>query len=143
MISLYPHVRATLKAHAYFATTLGGFTDSQGNFKVFMEDDAPTAETIFITIEQPTVEESRNTSWSSQQAIFHVTGKDTDLETLWSIARKIRDIFRSAPYFTAIGTADPVPFMLTGPSITGSDTDPVTENRIVSVTLTFGVQDDS
>jgi hypothetical protein len=137
MIDLFPSIRATLKADSYFA----GFTDSKSNFKVFRDDEAPTDETPFITVEQAPVDEDRNTLWSNPQAIIHITGKDTDWHTLFLHARTIRDIFRNAPSFAAVGSDPIIQFELIGPSIISNGRDPVTDNVTISLGLTFGILD--
>lgn len=141
MIDLYPHVRATLKAHAYFATTLGGFEDSQGNFKCFKEGEAPTDETPFIEVEINPGEEHQNTSWSSPFVTFHVWGADTDWGALYALQTQIRDVFRGQGVFASVGGAGPVEYVRIGPSVHGEGRDPVTERVSVSVALRLGIVD--
>lgn len=138
MINPFPHIFATLKASTYFATTLSGFEDDGGNFKVFPDNEAPTDETQFITVEFQPNEEDRNTLWNNVQAIFHCYGKETDRDALYAHAKAIRDVFRNAASFTAVGSADALGFALLGPAVTSTGHDPVTDNIVVSVALTFG-----
>lgn len=139
MIDLSPHVRATLKADSYFATTLSGFTDASDRFKVFKEGEAPTLESPFITVDQQPGDQNQLTEWSTPSVIFSVHGDDTNWATLWTIARKIRDVFMEKECFASVDEADPVRYQLMGSAIFDHGRNPVTEKVLVSIALSFGI----
>lgn len=102
MRDLTPHTRQTLKEHAFFATTLGGFADSDGNFKAFGVSMAPLLETEFITIDQTPGDQNVNSEWASPSLVFTVHGPKTSVQNLWTIARKIHSIFKAATSFALV-----------------------------------------
>lgn len=102
MIDLFPHARATLKAHSYFLTTLNGFVDSASRFKCFIEGEAPSLEAPFITVEmQPGGEDQRN-GWADPFVQFNVHGPDTMRPFLWALARMIDSIFQATLIFAEV-----------------------------------------
>lgn len=102
MIDLYPHVRATLKASTFFSTTLSGFLDASSRFKVFIDGEAPTDETPFITVNIEPGDMHRLNDWSQPFVTFSVHGLDTDRPMLWAIAREIRTIFKDLSAFVSV-----------------------------------------
>lgn len=134
MVDLFPLIYATLKADDYFVTDLQGFKDSQRNFKLFDGDEAPTTETPFITVDILPGGQDQRTDWHVPIATFHVTGKDTDSATLWDIANEIKSIFTSAQSFS-----DGTNYQIIGSVEFSTNRNPVTEHRIVSVALQFGL----
>lgn len=102
MIDLFPHVRATLKASTFFASTLSGFLDSSSRFKVFIDGEAPTAETPFITVNIEPGEMNGLNDWSQPFVTFSVHGPDTARPKLWRISREIPAVFRALSAFAAV-----------------------------------------
>lgn len=136
MIDLYPRLYATLKADSYFTETLSGFVDTAGRFKVFDGDDSPTTETPFISVELQPGTQSPLTNWQTPTVLFHVTGTDTDVSTLWAIANKVKDIFTDATAFS-----DGTVYQVVGEALFSQGTNPFTEHRTVSVALRFGLME--
>lgn len=134
MLDLFPRLFATTKAHTYFATTLGGFTDSRDNFKFFDGDESPTAETIFISVDIDAGGQDQRSGWQTQIATFNVTGEDTDTATLWTIANKLWDIYKGNGVFS-----DGTQYLTVGDAMFGQGRNPVTNHRVVSVAITFGL----
>jgi hypothetical protein len=134
LIDLFSLLFGTLKAATYFAATLSGFKDSQGRFKVFDGDEAPTTETPFITVEILSTPQGQRTNWHAPQVIFHVAGDDVEVGFLWQIANKIRDTFSAATKFS-----DGTQYQLIGDATYSEGWNPVTEHRVVSLALQFGL----
>lgn len=143
MIDLYPHVRASLKLSNYFSEELDGFRDSEGRFKVFDDNEAPSTQSPFVTVEQEAARQSQNTDWADPVLIFHVTGKPSEKASLWAIAEAIRDYFLEVDVFAPITgdeeEEDEVQFQVTGEAEFSKGFNPVTEQSVVSVALRFGV----
>ena len=137
MLDLFPLVRATLKAHAYFATTLGGFKDSDGNFKVFKLNESPSAETIFITVEIRWGGKHRLTGWMTPTVLSTVYGKPTDWAALYAIAGKIDEIIGGTTV-TAVVNGQKVRYEAVGDAVYDEGEDPVTGNVTVSVAQQLG-----
>lgn len=141
MRDIFSHIYATLKADAYFATTLSGFTDSSGRFKLFRDGEGPTLETPFIEVEIQDGPEDQRTTWATPTAVFSVIGKDTEWGTLNTIADNIKSILQQRNCFVALGLADPVQYQIVGAAVFGRGVNPVTENVYRSVGLSFGLSD--
>src|SRR5687767_11368351 len=133
MQDFFPFLRGTMQVSAYYATTLGGFTDTQGRFKVFAEDEAPTLRTPFCTIEQRPVEQEQNTEWGDVQVIFAFHGKDTEKADLWELARQTRDIFLGRNLLVSVNGSTAIQYEVLGPAIFDHGRDPVTHLVAVSV----------
>lgn len=105
MIDVFPHARATLKASTFFSTTLSGFLDSSSRFKVYIDGEAPTDETEFITVNIEPGDMHRLNDWSQPFVTFTVHGPDTARPRLWRIAREIPAIFRALSAFATVQQA--------------------------------------
>lgn len=140
MLDVFPYLRATLQADSYFVTTLSGFKDAQNRFKVYKGDEAPTAENPFITVELAPGGESQRTGWATVVASFHATGTDKDWSLLYQIADKIADIFQATQATASVG-GTAVKYQTVGEAVYGEGRNPVTEQVVVSVALTFGIVD--
>ncbi|HEV7282298.1 MAG TPA: hypothetical protein VGN57_19000 [Pirellulaceae bacterium] len=129
-VDMFPKLFGTLKAHPTFAS----FNDSKGRFKVFDGDESPTAQTPFITVDFLPVNVHRLTEWSEPEAMFHVTGEGTDASELWRLAREVRDIFCDSNIFS-----DGTHYEVLGPALFSQSRNPITEHKVVTVSLHFGV----
>lgn len=140
MLDLFPYLRATLKDHTYFSSTLEGFEDSEGRFKVYKGDEAPTNETPFITIDiKPGGQDQRN-AWAAPIVMFNVTGNDTEWSTLYVIAEKIREIFTGTNALSVLTVgATPIQYQTIGDVLFDEGRNPVTEQVVVSVGMAFGL----
>lgn len=137
MIDLFPHVYATLKASSYFVTTLGGFLDEGGNFKVYKRNEAPNADTPYITVEIQPGGEDQNSAWVRPFVLFNVWGKETEWDDLYAIALEIKNIFQAANAFAAVAGGTPVQYQTVGPAEFDEGEDPVVDRVVVSVSLRF------
>ena len=119
-------------------TTLSGFKDSKDRFKVFREDEAPTKDAPFITIELSPGGRDQRTGWANVQAIFAVHGADTQWATLYQIADKVREVFEGANCTAAVAGTK-LHYQTVGRALFSEGRNPVTEHVNVSVGLTFGI----
>jgi hypothetical protein len=138
MVDLFPPVYATLKANSYFTDDWEGFLDNGGRFKVYKRNEAPSADSPYITVEiQPGGQDQRN-GWVTPFVTFHVWGKDTEWEDLYAIAEEVRDIFESANAFEPVGSDEAIDYQTIGQAEFDEGEDPVTRQVVVSVALRFG-----
>jgi len=141
VIDIFSHIYATLKADTYFATTLSGFADASGRFKLFRDGEGPTLETPFIEVEIQDGPENQNNKWATPTAIFSVVGDDTEWDTLNTIADNIKTILQGKNCFAALGMATPVQYQIIGAAVFGRGVNPITEKVYRSVGLSFGLSD--
>lgn len=129
---IFPLIFATTKTITYFLT---GFTDSKSRFKMFDGDDSPTTETPFISVEIIPGGMDQRTGWMVQTVMFHCTGKDTDIEILWNMANALAAYYKANEKFS-----DGTQYILVDQIDFAPPTNnPVTEHRIVTVALHFGM----
>lgn len=134
MIDLFPKLFTTTQAIPHFSGTLAGFKDSEDRFKFFDGDESPTAQTPFISAEIQPGDRDQRTKWQIQTVMFHCTGQDTDTALLWAMANAIVDYYEANAKFS-----DGTQYQLVGKPATSQGRNPVTEHRIVTVALDFGM----
>jgi hypothetical protein len=139
VIDLFPSLYGTLKASTYFSTTLSGFEDGSGRFKVFKRNESPDGATPFVMVEIEPGGQHRLSEWASPFVTFTVYGADTQWPLLYEIAENIRDVFKNLSAFAAVGEDDPIQYELIGNALFGEGENPVTEQVTVSVALRFGI----
>ena len=136
-MNLFPSLRATLKADSYFATTISGFQDSSGRFKCFREGEAPSLEAPYITID---VRYGGKTQWNWMKpyVMLHFNGKDTDWDTLWTLAQQTEAIFKASTCLNN-PAGGKIQYELLGDADYDTGRDPVTEQVLVSLGQRFGI----
>jgi len=142
MIDPFSHIYATLQAADYFQDDLDGFEDSEGRFKVFLEDESPDhSQTPYVTVKILPADQDQRTDWSSPQVILTTYGTERQRTTIVAITNEMRLIFKDGTEFAPVGDADPVGYALLGPAVFSEDRDPVTELINRSVGLSFGTDE--
>lgn len=141
-MDIFSSIFATLKASTYYDTTLSGFEDSEGRFKVWEEGLAPSsAETPYVTVEILPAPKAQATGWNVPTVMLHFWGNDTEIETLNTMRDETEDIFRASKCFAAVDGADPIEYRVMGDIVYGKpDFDPVLEQVVRSLGINFGIE---
>lgn len=149
MKDVFPGTRALILADSYFATTLGGFKNSDLIPKVFDESDGYNGEHPFLSIDVRPNKKDRNSWWTGPDVIIsatgpnHVDGAYLGKVTLYKLCEEVERIIRANNCLPAVvdgGLSIPaIQYEVMGDSSWDQGENPVLEMVTVSVALRLGI----